>query len=70
MARLTIDDCWSAAEIPIHRGLVTIVYQLRERMGRVPKSQTIALTNTDFKVISSFKFLQCERWVSGILQES
>jgi len=31
MERLKIDDCWSEEEIPIHRGLLTIAYQLRGR---------------------------------------
>jgi len=39
--RLTIDDCWSAAEIPIHRGLVTIVSKIKEKTGKMHKVEEL-----------------------------
>jgi hypothetical protein len=33
-----IFDCWSEAEIPIHRGLLTIVFQLRGRPSTIFRS--------------------------------
>ncbi len=41
--RLTIYDCWSAAEIPIHRGLLTIVSQLRGRREQKQIAQSSKL---------------------------
>jgi len=38
-------------------------------LAQVSKCQTVALTDTDFKLIRSFEFLQFKRWMSGVLQE-
>ena len=39
--RIWIFDCWSAAEIPIHRGLLTIVF-LAERVEAAESKRHLA----------------------------
>ncbi len=57
MGRFSIFDCWSVAEIPVHRGLLTIVSHAENALVKYPDGHPKYPTYGHFKILhlNSFK---------------